>query len=62
MMVTNEEGAQTSLHCATDPGAAAENGLYYDECKPKKASGHALDEALGERLWTVSAEQCGLEA
>lgn len=62
MMVTNEEGAQTSLHCATDPGAAAENGLYYDERKPKKASGYALDEALGERLWTVSAEQCGLEA
>lgn len=53
-MLSVEDGALTSLHCATSPGAAAEDGLYYDRCKPKAPSALAQDPALAEELWTRS--------
>ena len=37
-MLSNEDGAKTSLHCATSEAAVAETGLYYDKCRVKKAS------------------------
>lgn len=55
-MITNEEGAQTTLHCATSPAVAGESGLYYDECAPKEASALARDEDLQEQLWGRSEE------
>jgi retinol dehydrogenase-12 len=40
-LITNEEGALTTLHCATDREAGKETGLYYDESR---------------ELWTRSVE------
>jgi NAD(P)-dependent dehydrogenase (short-subunit alcohol dehydrogenase family) len=53
-MITPEEGAQTTLHCAGAPAAAAETGLYYDRCRPKTPSALAQDAQLAGALWQHS--------
>jgi retinol dehydrogenase-12 len=53
-LISPEKGARTTLHCATSPGAAAETGLYYDECRPKTPSRVARDAALATALWERS--------
>jgi len=58
-MITNEDGAKTSLHCATSPSVVADDGLYYDECREKRPSELALDEALAKELWSKSEEMVG---
>jgi len=55
-MLTTEDGAKTSLYCATAAAAAGESGLYYDECAVKEPSPLALDAVLAEKLWVVSEE------
>jgi retinol dehydrogenase-12 len=56
LLISNEEGALTSLHCATSPDVAGDDGLYYDKCRPKTPSTLAQDEALAKKLWQVSEE------
>ena len=58
-MITNEEGAQTSIHCATSPEAGQQTGLYYDESKPKREGRAGQDEELARVLWTKSEEWVG---
>ena len=53
-MLSNEEGAATTLHCALSEEAADDNGLYYDECKVKEPSPLALDDELAKDLWQRS--------
>jgi retinol dehydrogenase-12 len=53
-MLSTEEGAKTSLYCATSPDVADQSGLYYDECRPKEPSALARDPALAEKLWAES--------
>lgn len=53
-MISAEEGAATTLHCATSNEAAAETGLYYDKCQVKAPSKLAQDEALAAELWQRS--------
>ena len=53
-MKTEEQGAATTLHCALDPGAGRETGLYYSDAKVTKPAAPALDAALAQRLWTES--------
>lgn len=53
-MITPEQGAQTTLHCATSAQAGAETGLYYDKCRPKPASALAQDPELARTLWERS--------
>ncbi len=50
-MITPEQGAETSIYCATSPDVAHETGLYYDRCKPKEVSKLAQDQALAHELW-----------
>jgi NAD(P)-dependent dehydrogenase (short-subunit alcohol dehydrogenase family) len=59
-MKTPEEGARTSLHCATAPELAAESGRYYDKCKERRPSTLSQDAALAAELWKRSAEWVGL--
>jgi NAD(P)-dependent dehydrogenase (short-subunit alcohol dehydrogenase family) len=54
-LVSNEEGARTTLHCATSDAALGETGLYYESCREKKPSKLARDEALAKTLWEKSA-------
>jgi retinol dehydrogenase 12 len=58
---TNEEGAQTSLYCATSPDVAAHDGRYYSDAqREKRPSRLADDEALARTLWEKSAAWVGL--
>jgi retinol dehydrogenase 12 len=53
-MLGNEEGAQTTLYCATSAEVADHNGLYYDECRVKEPSAIAKDPDLARELWAQS--------
>jgi retinol dehydrogenase-12 len=59
-MISNEEGAITTLHCATHPELASETGLYYDKCNPRRPSKLACDKDLADKLWLKSAEWTAL--
>lgn len=59
-MKSSEEGAATSIHCATSDEAASESGLYYDECRVKEPSAVALDAALADELRERSVDLVGL--
>jgi NAD(P)-dependent dehydrogenase (short-subunit alcohol dehydrogenase family) len=54
-MLSPEQGARTSLYCATSPELADESGLYYDNCQRKRVSDVATPE-LGAELWERSVE------
>jgi retinol dehydrogenase-12 len=58
-LISTEDGAATSLHCATSARAAAESGLFYDRCQPVAPSPVATPE-LGELLWKQSTEWTGV--
>jgi NAD(P)-dependent dehydrogenase (short-subunit alcohol dehydrogenase family) len=58
-MLTTEQGAVTSVYCATSPAVAADNGLFYDKSAAKAPSSVATRE-LAARLWQHSAEWTGL--
>ena len=61
-MWTPEQGARTSLRCATAPELANETGRYYDHSREKQPSKLAQDAHLAEELWQKSAEWVGLSA
>jgi len=54
-MKSNEDGARTSVYCATSPDVADDSGKYYDDCKEKEPSAVATPE-LGAELWAKSEE------
>jgi retinol dehydrogenase 12 len=54
-MLSVDEGAKTSLYCATAPELADVSGRYYEKCAERDPSPVATPE-LGERLWEHSEE------
>ena len=52
-MKSTEEGAQTSIWCATDPSLATESGQYYEKCAPRAPNPVATPE-LASELWARS--------
>ncbi|MBI3202786.1 MAG: SDR family oxidoreductase [Myxococcales bacterium] len=60
-MKTNEEGAATSLYCATSEAVAAHSGRYYADCREKAPNRAANDVALARELWKKSSEWVGLD-
>ena len=58
-MLTVEQGAVTSVYCATSPAVAAESGLFYAKCAVRAPSKVATPE-LAELLWKHSTEWTGL--
>jgi NAD(P)-dependent dehydrogenase (short-subunit alcohol dehydrogenase family) len=57
-MISNEEGAKTTLHCVTSDNLR--NGAYYDKCAERRPNRVADDEELARTLWEKSAEWVGL--
>lgn len=53
-LLTAEEGAQTQMHCATNPNA--EGGKYYRSCQPTDPCEEATDETVSARLWENTLE------
>ena len=58
-MKSNDEGAKTSIYCATSDAVAGESGLYYDECQAKDPLPISLDVALADELRERSAAWVG---
>lgn len=58
-MLSTEQGAVTSVYCATSPAVAADSGLFYDKCAVREPSPVATQELAGS-LWRHSAEWTGL--
>lgn len=52
-LLSPEQGATTSLYCATDDSVAADSGRYYDRCRQKEPSTVATTE-LARILWDRS--------
>jgi len=62
-MVTPEEGALSTLRCATAPELAGETGRYYDKDGRERRPNKLADDAeLAKQLWNKSAEWTGLPA
>ena len=59
-MISPEEGAQTTLHCAAATAAAGETGLYYDKSRTRPASKVAQDPVLARQLWEQSEAWTGV--
>ncbi|MEM6957202.1 MAG: SDR family NAD(P)-dependent oxidoreductase [Myxococcota bacterium] len=55
-MITNEEGALTTLHCATADGLAT--GTYFSESAPKQTGRLARRVDYRDDLWARSEEWC----
>jgi dehydrogenase/reductase SDR family protein 13 len=55
-MRSPEEGAKTSLYCATSPDVAGESGHYYDDARRKEPSAGATPELAAE-LWDRSTQR-----
>ena len=53
-MISPDEGANTTLYCATAPEVAGKSGTYWDNCAEKKPSRAARDQALAAELWKQS--------
>jgi retinol dehydrogenase 12 len=51
--LTTEQGAQTSLYCATAPEVGAQTGRYYEKCAEQTPNPAATAE-LGRELWEHS--------
>jgi retinol dehydrogenase-12 len=57
-MISTEEGARTSLYCATSGEVAQDSGLFYDKCAEREPSPVATP-ALAAELWKRSEEWIG---
>ena len=55
-----EQGARTSIHCATAPGVEAHDGGFFSGSKPKAIKGRGQDAEAAQRLWDESARLTGL--
>ncbi len=56
LIMSEAEGAKTSLHVATSPELEGVTGSYFDKVRPAKPSKASQDRTAAERLWDVSEE------
>lgn len=49
-MLTPEQGARTTIHCATAPELAGVTATYFDDCAPKPPNG-VVTKAAADELW-----------
>ncbi|OWF49544.1 retinol dehydrogenase 14-like [Mizuhopecten yessoensis] len=61
---SQEEGAQTTIHCAVCDATKGVSGCYFIDCKVQDHSWYinkkAYDEGLAKKLWEVSEQMTGL--
>ena len=61
-MISTEEGARTTLHCATAAALGGKTGQYYSRCQPRTPSDMGRDTALAAELWRRSEIWIGAAA
>ena len=59
-LLSNEEGAKTSLHVATSPEVEGVSGGYFSHSLPQEPLKRALDPAFQNDIWERSAAMCGI--
>jgi NAD(P)-dependent dehydrogenase (short-subunit alcohol dehydrogenase family) len=55
-LLTNEEGAVTSVYLASSPEVEGTTGQYFSKCKPIRSNALSYDEAAQAKLWALSLE------
>jgi NAD(P)-dependent dehydrogenase (short-subunit alcohol dehydrogenase family) len=55
-LLTNEEGARTSVHLASSPEVQGVSGKYFAKCRPVRSNAVSYDEASQRKLWSLSFE------
>ena len=55
-MISSVKGADTSIHLASSPEVVHVNGKYFVKRKLRQPSRRAMDDDLGERLWSASQQ------
>jgi NAD(P)-dependent dehydrogenase (short-subunit alcohol dehydrogenase family) len=55
-MMTEKDGAETTIYLATSPEVDGVTGKYFVKKKTARSSRESLDEDVQERLWKVSSE------
>jgi NAD(P)-dependent dehydrogenase (short-subunit alcohol dehydrogenase family) len=58
-MISPEEGAQTSIFLATEPGMEAKSCQYFIKCKMAKSSVLSWSDANRNKLWDISKKLVG---
>jgi hypothetical protein len=53
-MKSPEQGAQPTVYAATSPDLEGASGRFFSDSRQARSSKASYDEALAERLWTVS--------
>ena len=53
-LISPQQGAATTLYCATSADLVLQTGLYYDQCRSKFPSRMAQDPRLAAELWARS--------
>ena len=57
-MLSAEKGGDTIVHLATSPEVEGKTGGYYEKNRLIDPHGRGGDDALAEKLWSVSAQLC----
>lgn len=55
-MLTNEQGARTSVYAASSPEVEGVTGKYFAKCHPVRSNAVSYDEASQRKLWSLSIE------
>ncbi|XP_022096231.1 retinol dehydrogenase 11-like [Acanthaster planci] len=61
LMIDEEAGAQTTLHCALDETVAKLPGRFFANCAVAQTSELARDDEQAQRLWDISCQATGIE-
>lgn len=61
VMLTPEQGAQTSIYLATAPELSGRTGGYYSNSQLTRTSSVSYDEAAQRRLWSLSEKLVGID-
>jgi len=59
-MKSPDQGASTSVYAATSPDLEGVSGKFFSNSREARTSKASYDQALAERLWTVSAQLVGV--
>ncbi|XP_071506856.1 retinol dehydrogenase 11-like [Diadema antillarum] len=60
-LLSEKDGAQTTIYCAIDESVTQHSGGYFANCQLAKESKLAKDMALAKQLWDVSCEATGID-
>ncbi|MBL8917670.1 MAG: SDR family oxidoreductase [Myxococcaceae bacterium] len=55
-LISNEQGAKTSVFLATSKDVEGVTGKYFDKCRERAPSAAAMDDAAAAKLWAISEQ------